>query len=89
MENAGLQDSISARTNPILPLLFAAAVTFCIAITSSASTNDVARTDHTILKEPAYQSTPQYSLLTFGTNNDVKVWMSICGENFSPYAHKS
>ena len=31
--------------------------------------------DHTIIKEPTYQSTPKYSLITLGDSGDVKVWM--------------
>lgn len=42
---------------------------------AGAATNAVTRIDHTILKEPAYQSTPKYCLLTFGDRGDVKVWM--------------
>jgi hypothetical protein len=40
-----------------------------------AATNAVMRIDHTILKEPVYQSTPKYCLLTLGDRGDVKVWM--------------
>jgi hypothetical protein len=31
--------------------------------------------DRSILKEPAYRSAPKYSLLTFGKNGEVRVWM--------------
>ncbi|HSY19991.1 MAG TPA: hypothetical protein VK815_16725 [Candidatus Acidoferrales bacterium] len=40
-----------------------------------AATNAVSQVDHSIGKEPAYQSTPKYSLITLGTNGEVKVWM--------------
>jgi hypothetical protein len=40
-----------------------------------AATNDALPVDHTILKEPKYQSTPKYSLITLGDHGDVKVWM--------------
>lgn len=40
-----------------------------------ASTNGVSYVDHTLLKEPLYQSTPKYSLITLGKSGEVKVWM--------------
>lgn len=36
--------------------------------------------DHRELKEPVYQSMPKYSLMTFGKNAEVKVWMVEVGE---------
>lgn len=40
-----------------------------------ASTNVVGSIGRPIMKEPLYQSTPKYSLITFGNSGDVKVWM--------------
>lgn len=40
-----------------------------------ASTNVMSNMDRTIIKEPAYQSTPKYSLITLGESGAVKVWM--------------
>jgi hypothetical protein len=42
-----------------------------------ASANDFDRPE---LKEPAYESTPKYSLLVLGRSGDVKVWMVEDGE---------
>jgi len=60
-------------------LLFAVATTVCWALPfadhARASTNVVSHFDRTILKEPAYQATPKYSLITLGTSGEVKVWM--------------
>ena len=60
-------------------LLFAIATTLCCAVPfadqACASTNVVSHSDRTIIKEPTYQSTPKYSLLTLGNSGDVKVWM--------------
>ena len=60
-------------------LLFAIATALCCALPCAyqarASTNVVSRLDRTIIKEPAYQSTPKYSLITLGNSGDVKVWM--------------
>jgi ribosomal protein L24 len=42
---------------------------------SRASTNEVSHFDRTIIKEPTYQSTPKYSLITLGKSGDVTVWM--------------
>jgi hypothetical protein len=60
-------------------LLFAIATTLCCALPfldqARASTNMVSHFDRTIIKEPAYQSTPKYSLITLGYSGDVKVWM--------------
>jgi hypothetical protein len=57
-------------------LRFVMAITLCCATPfaqkARASTNGV---DRTIGKEPAYQSTPKYSLLTLGNSGEVKVWM--------------
>jgi hypothetical protein len=38
-------------------------------------TNMVDHYDRTIIKEPAYQTTPKYCLMTLGKRGDVKVWM--------------
>jgi len=65
----------------IMPgLRFAIAITLGCAMSfaqkARASTNAVNHFDRTIGKEPAYQSTPKYSLLTFGDGGgEVKVWM--------------
>jgi len=60
-------------------LLFAVATIICCALPfadqARASTNAVGQLDRTIIKEPAYQSTPKYSLITLGKSGDVKVWM--------------
>lgn len=40
-----------------------------------ASTNMATHADRTILKEPKYQSSPKYSLITLGDSGDMKVWM--------------
>ena len=40
-----------------------------------ASTNGVGHVDRILLKEPPYQSTPKYCLITLGNSGDVKVWM--------------
>ena len=59
-------------------LLFTIATILCCATpfadTARASTNLPSHFDRTIIKEPAYHSTPKYSLATLG-NGDVKVWM--------------
>jgi len=60
-------------------LLFAIVTTLYSAISfankAHASTNVVSRFDRTIIKEPTYQSTPKYCLLTLGNSGDVRVWM--------------
>ena len=60
-------------------LLFVIVITLCGAIPFAdkghASTNVVRHFDRTIIKEPTYQSTPKYSLITPGNSGDVKVWM--------------
>jgi hypothetical protein len=60
-------------------LLFAIATTLCCAVPladkACASTNVLSHSDRTIIKQPTYQSTPKYSLLTLGNSGDVKVWM--------------
>jgi hypothetical protein len=75
MEKAGPQNLISGSALQIPTLLFVVAAVLCLERSSFASTNNVTYINHTILKEPTYQSAPKYSLLTFGTNSDVKVWM--------------
>ena len=59
-------------------LFFAIATMMCCALPlahqARASTNAISHVDRTISKEPAYQSTPKYGLITLGSNN-VKVWM--------------
>jgi|SRR5208282_1053538 len=63
----------------MLRLLLAIATTFCYAMLSvdkaRASTNVLSDVDRAIIKEPAYHSTPKYSLITLGNRGDVKVWM--------------
>jgi hypothetical protein len=60
-------------------LRFAIVTTLCCALPfadqARASTNMVSHFDHTIIKQPAYQSTPKYCLITLGNSGDVKVWM--------------
>src|SRR5580704_11220635 len=60
-------------------LVFAMATTLCCVLPfvdqARAAANAVGHVDHTIIKEPKYQSTPKYSLITLGTSGDVKVWM--------------
>ena len=60
-------------------LLFRIATVGCFVLPfanrAGATTNLVSHFDRTILKEPAYQSTPKYSLITLGDSGDVKVWM--------------
>jgi len=67
------------KRNRLLSLLFAITTTLCCALPfanhARASTNVVSHFDHTIIKEPSYQSTPKYSLITLGNSGDVKVWM--------------
>jgi hypothetical protein len=40
-----------------------------------AATNAVNHLERTIIKEPSYQTTPKYSLITLGNSGGVKVWM--------------
>jgi hypothetical protein len=42
---------------------------------AQASTNGPGNFDRTIIKEPAYQSTPKYSLITLGNAAQVRVWI--------------
>ena len=60
-------------------LLFAIAAILCcvlpLADKTHAATNVVSRYDRTIVKEPKYQSTPKYCLITLGNSGDVKVWI--------------
>ena len=60
-------------------LLFAIATTLCCALLfvdqAPASTNVVSHFDRTIIKEPTYQFTPKYSLITLGNSGEMKVWM--------------
>ena len=42
---------------------------------ASGSKYVVGQSDHPISKEPTYQSTPKYSLMTLGNSGEVKVWM--------------
>src|SRR6185369_10363704 len=71
------------QTNCSLPnlarLLFAIAISLrsvspAVGQTSSSS-NEVSHSDRAIIKEPTYQSTPKYSLLTLGNRRATKVWM--------------
>ena len=63
----------------MLRLLIAIATTLGCALPfadqARASTNAVSHFDRSIIKEPAYQSTPKYSLITLGDSGDVRVWM--------------
>lgn len=60
-------------------LRFVTAITLCCAMPlaqkACASTNGVNQFDGTLRREPVYQSTPQYSLLSLGDRGQVKVWM--------------
>ena len=60
-------------------LLFTLATILCCAMpfgsSASAATNVLSHFDRTIIKEPTYQSTPKYGLITLGNSGDVKVWM--------------
>lgn len=59
-------------------LCFAATAACCalpFSDRAAAATNATTSVNTATLKEPAYQSTPKYSLITFGTNSDVRVWM--------------
>src|SRR6266436_6095224 len=57
-------------------LLFGIATMMCCAQPfAHGTTNAVSHVDRTISKEPAYQSTPKYSLIALGNSGDVKVWM--------------
>jgi hypothetical protein len=60
-------------------LLFAIVTTLCCAMSfankAHASTNVMSHFDRSIIKEPTYQSTPKYCLLTLGNSGDVRVWM--------------
>ncbi len=40
-----------------------------------AATNEATPYDRSIVKEPTYQSTPKYCLLTLGNSGEVRVWM--------------
>src|SRR5215469_12791653 len=59
--------------------LFAIATASCFVLLftagASAFTNSVSHYDRSILKEPAYQSTPRYCLITLGDASEVNVWM--------------
>jgi hypothetical protein len=63
----------------MLRLLFTIATILCCAMPVAdrvrASTNVLSHFDRTIIKEPTYQSTSKYSLITLGNRGDVKVWM--------------
>ena len=59
-------------------LFVAVSIQYCVLSfvgKAGAATNVVSHIDSTILKEPAYLSTPKYSLIALGTSGDVKVWM--------------
>ncbi len=58
-------------------LLFALAMTVCCAafFDARAATNHVNQFAGTLTKEPVYQNTPKYCLITLGDAADVKVWM--------------
>jgi len=60
-------------------LLFAVAITLGCVLSSTdrarASTNVESHFDRSISKEPRYEGTPKYSLITMGNGGEVKVWM--------------
>jgi hypothetical protein len=75
----GVRRQLQPKKTNMPSLLFAIAAIMCCALPfahqARASTNAVSHVDRTISKEPAYQSTPKYSLITLGKSGDVKVWM--------------
>src|SRR5438045_2873189 len=77
--NSTVRRQLQPKETNMCRLLFAIATALCCALPCAyqarASTNVVSRLDRTIIKEPAYQSTPKYSLITLGNSGDVKVWM--------------
>src|SRR3954470_9090637 len=60
-------------------LLFAVAITLGCVLSwtdrARASTNVASHFDRSISKEPRYEGTPKYSLITLGNRGDVRVWM--------------
>jgi hypothetical protein len=58
-----------------MALAFAGFLGALFAGVSRADTNSVSRDNRGIVKEPAYQSTPRYCLITLGDRGNVKVWM--------------
>jgi cytochrome c biogenesis protein CcmG, thiol:disulfide interchange protein DsbE len=70
------RDKLSEMNKP--RLLFGMATVCCVlalAYQACGSTNVAGRFDRAIIKEPMYQSTPKYSLITLGNSGDVSVWM--------------
>ena len=63
----------------MLRLPFAIAAIGCcafpFAVTARASTNSAIHYDRSIVKEPPYQSTPKYCLITIGNHAETKVWI--------------
>lgn len=55
--------------------VIAALCTLPFAVAARAATNAVSHYDRSILKEPKYQSTPRYCLITMGDASEVRVWM--------------
>jgi len=56
-------------------LRFLAALTVAAAFSFPASAADLTRIDRTIVKEPAYTSSPKYCLLVFGADVKTRVWL--------------
>ena len=54
------------------------ALTFLFA--SPAVAADLAKVDRSIVREPAYQSTPKYCLLVFGPQAKHKAWLVLDGK---------
>lgn len=74
-----VQATIKTKGNEYAPFLFAIATSlscvFPLADQARASTNVVSHFERSSIKEPTYQSTPKYSLITLGNTGEVKVWM--------------
>jgi hypothetical protein len=67
------------KKSDVAGLLAALTAILCCILTfadrAHAATNSVTHYYRSIGKEPAYQSTPKYCLITIGNNAETKVWM--------------
>src|SRR5260221_55230 len=52
-----------------------AAFTWIVLTVSAGIAADLAKVDRTIIREPAYQSTPKYCLMVFGPEARTRVWL--------------
>jgi hypothetical protein len=73
-------DNIIVKAKAIgVKFLFTVATLLCCGIPfadfARASTNVAGHVDRSLIKEPKYHSTPQYSLITLGNDDALKVWM--------------